>query len=167
MIEIFLPVKEFKGYLVSTHGRVFSLKTNKYLKPHYGSCGYLNVFLYNGKNKKFTRKIHRLVGLTFIENKFNKPQINHIDCNKHNNMVENLEWVTNGENLKHAFKNGLKTLPRGEKNPTSKLSDLQVKEIRILLNSRKYKQREIAKMFHIHECVISDIKLGIRKVYNE
>ena len=58
----------------------------------------------NGLRK--TMKIHRLVGIAFIPNIYNKPQINHIDGNKFNNMVNNLEWVTALENQLHAIKNG-------------------------------------------------------------
>ena len=64
-------------------------------------CGYLSVMLtINGKQKRVG--VHRLVAQAFIPNPDNKPQVNHIDGNKHNNKVDNLEWVTREENMQHA-----------------------------------------------------------------
>jgi hypothetical protein len=68
--------------------------------------GYNRVVLYNnGVSKSFM--VHRLVATAFINNPNNKPQVNHINGNKLDNKVENLEWVTISENQKHAFKIGL------------------------------------------------------------
>jgi len=76
------------------------------LKPGLDHKGYLKVFL-SVKSKQYTRRVHRLVAKTFIENKLNLPQVNHKDCDKNNNNVDNLEWCTNLENMQHAFKNGI------------------------------------------------------------
>ena len=64
------------------------------------------MFLYKNNIRKVLR-VHRLVAETFIPNKENKPFINHIDGNKQNNVISNLEWCTNKENCNHALKNGL------------------------------------------------------------
>jgi hypothetical protein len=64
-------------------------------------------------------KVHRLVAETFIPNSNNKNQINHIDGNKLNNSINNLEWCTASENIKHAFKIGLKKQKIGKENPRS------------------------------------------------
>lgn len=85
------------------------------LKFNKNKKGYLKVCLGIGNNKHKTISVHRLVGLAFIPNPENKPQINHIDCNKENNNVENLEWVTNQENHKHKCDNGLNVVNSGEK----------------------------------------------------
>lgn len=124
MIEIWKDIKDFEGiYQVSTFGRIkrLSRKTinegllgkNKelqlkeiILKPSTITKGYKGITLTKGK-KRYPKKVHRLVAEAFIPNPNNKPQINHIDCNKSNNNVNNLEWCTNSENQKHAFKNGL------------------------------------------------------------
>lgn len=101
--ESWRPVVGYEGlYEVSDKGRVKSfLKIkNRILKPV--NDNYLRVDLYkNGKNN--LKLIHRLVAEAFIKNPNTKPQVNHIDGNKHNNTIENLEWVTAKENGKHAY----------------------------------------------------------------
>ena len=109
MKEIFKDIKGFEGlYQISNFGNVKSLKRNIILKPSSNGKGYLHIILYKNCKSKVGR-IHRLVAQAFIPNPENKPQINHIDGNKSNNNVNNLEWVTNSENQKHAFALGLQT----------------------------------------------------------
>ena len=96
------------NYQISNYGNVKSFINNIILKPSIASKrnnkqGYKVV---NLKGKLYY--IHRLVAEAFIPNIANKPQINHIDGNKLNNKVDNLEWCTNSENIKHAYKIGLK-----------------------------------------------------------
>lgn len=131
-------IKNYKGiYKINTKGEIYSFYTQKYLKSKKHPKGYLYIGLCK-KGKRNTFKIHRLVAQTFILNPENKPQINHIDGNKSNNCVKNLEWCTNGENQKHAFLNGLQT-PNflgkfGKNNPSSipiiqlTLNDVFIKE---------------------------------------
>jgi len=69
--------------------------------------GYLRLNLYYDKNKYKTVKIHRLMAEVFIPNTYNKETVNHIDGNKLNNHISNLEWATYSENIKHAYENGL------------------------------------------------------------
>lgn len=102
--------KEIKGlpfYMISSHGRVRSTHKGKdfimKLVNHYK--GYKMVFLYGPefKNKKFF--VHRLVAEAFIDNPERKPFVNHIDCNKTNNFLSNLEWMTEQENTQWYYKN--------------------------------------------------------------
>lgn len=91
------------------NGRVKSLKRKeeKILTPREHHKGYLQVHLrVEGKDK--TIKIHRLAAEAFVPNLYNLPQVNHKDGNKKNNKAENLEWVSNSSNQKHAYKNGLR-----------------------------------------------------------
>lgn len=111
--EIWKPIRLCDGrYEVSNYGRVksvFSISrkgkirlTGVMLKLHINSNGYYRIKIIN---KGYL--VHRLVGFEFINNPENKPQINHIDGNKLNNHVDNLEWCTNMENAIHAKLTGL------------------------------------------------------------
>lgn len=86
-------------YEVSNTGEVRNRITKNILIPQKDNKGYLRVRM-SLHDRKVSAKIHRLVAIAFIPNPENKPQVNHINCNK-------LEWVTNGENQIHAYKNGL------------------------------------------------------------
>ena len=91
------------------YGRVKSLRfgKEKILKLKKTKGGYLQVLLYkNNKSRMFS--IHRIVAQTFISNKENKPEVNHINGIKTDNSIKNLEWVTGSENKKHAYKTGLR-----------------------------------------------------------
>ena len=92
-------------YIITSLGRIYSLKARRFLRPPRGA--YITITLYD-KDRTKNVSIHRLVASAFIENIENKKYVNHIDGNKHNNIVSNLEWVTNSENSLHAFSNGLR-----------------------------------------------------------
>lgn len=95
-------------YEVSDTGLVRNRKTGKVLSPDlYKNKGYEFVGLC-GENDRKMKFVHRLVAEAFIENPYGKEEVNHIDGNKRNNNVDNLEWVTRSENVKHAYATGLK-----------------------------------------------------------
>lgn len=128
-VEEWRDIEGYEGlYQVSNLGRVKSLKPrykNKIiLKQEINHFGYLQICL---SNPRKTHKVHRLVAQAFIPNPENKPQVNHIDGNKLNNKVENLEWNTAHENNLHACRTGLNG---GAKKNTSKLTEEQVIYIR-------------------------------------
>lgn len=91
-------VAGFPDYQITKDGKIWSKKSKKFLKPRPDKDGYLRVDIYRN-HKQYTRFIHRLVGLTYIELVPNKPYIDHIDRNRQNNCVENLRWVTHAENM--------------------------------------------------------------------
>ena len=104
-----------EGYVIYSNGNIVSYKRNipKIIKGYKDTKGYLLIDL---SREKRAIKIHRLIALAFIHNIDDKPQVNHKDGNKTNNCVDNLEWVTNSENQKHAILTGLKTAKKGKEN---------------------------------------------------
>lgn len=104
MIEEWKDIEGYEGlYQVSNLGRVYTFKRNKLMTPVKSRKGYLMVKL-RVNNCAKSLAVHRLVAQAFIQNPENKPQVNHIDEDKTNNMVSNLEWVTNKENCNHGTK---------------------------------------------------------------
>ncbi len=98
---IFRTIKGYENYEVSIHGDVRHKRLKRLKKPSYDKDGYLTVGLYVAKEKKVVfKKVHRLVGKAFIENK-GFPQINHKDEVKDNNHYTNLEWCTHKYNINY------------------------------------------------------------------
>ena len=107
-MEIWKNIEQADNYEVSNYGNVRNKTTKKVLKGRITKNGYLQVSLkINDTNKFVNRYIHRLVAQAFIENPENKKEVNHIDGNKQNNDLSNLEWVTNSENQKHRHSIGI------------------------------------------------------------
>lgn len=144
-----------QDYSINKNGIVFSLKKDrKQLSISHTKNGYCQVELcINGIRKKHL--LHRLVAESFISNELNKPQVNHIDGNKKNNSVLNLEWCTRSENQLHSINLGLRTT-KGEKNSQSKLNEIDV--LNIFNDKRMYKY--ISEQYNISMPTISDIKRG-------
>lgn len=100
MEEVWKVVDDLPRYEISSLGGLRNRETGRILKTHISTLGYEQVNLtYEGQ--KYFRTIHRLVAEGFIPNPENKPEVNHIDENKTNNMVDNLEWCTRKENINH------------------------------------------------------------------
>lgn len=157
---VFYEIPTHKNYLISKNGVVKNKKTNRVLKAcSTSSNGYFTVYV-DGKNIL----LHRLLAETFIPNLENKPCINHIDGNKLNNSLENLEWCTYKENLEHARKTGLnpyKALTK-EKSRHHKLTENEVQYIKDNYEkySKNYSGRALSKKFNVSESCISEIILG-------
>jgi hypothetical protein len=172
MNEIWKDIKDYEGlYQVSNKGRVKSLNkfrvdltgrvfkhkekllsTKAWIKD--GRPYYVKVSL-TKDGKKENKLVHRLVAESFISNPENKPEVNHKDQNRSNNFIQNLEWVTKEENMKHAIVPGKK----GYNNNNSKLNENDVKNICRLLIAGETNERIIKKLqLSVSSAVISNIK---------
>lgn len=169
-MENWIQVKEFPDYEISNLGRVKSksrlvnhfcggkrLKKEKILIPNENRIGYSYVTLCRFDEDVYVQKaktIHRLVAIAFIPNPENKPEVNHKDGIKTNNNVDNLEWNTSKENIKHAVKNKLRVAKRGSSVKHSKIKEEDV----IFIRSSSLKLTELASMYGISFQSVSDVK---------
>lgn len=157
---IWKDVEGFEGlYRVSNEGVLMSTPRRctkgGVVKRNKMKNGYEKYILCKD-GKVHTVRAHRLFAQHFIPNPDSKPFVNHIDGNKSNNSVENLEWVTRQENVEHAVRTGLFNV-KGEKHPMVKLTDTEVLEIRDLYKHKIYNQREIGEIYGVSKTNISFI----------
>jgi hypothetical protein len=160
-MEAWKEIQSFKGYWVSRDGRV---KTTDY--NHTGKESLIKIFknvngymacnlMRNGIRKRAL--VHRLVASAFIPNEHNLATVNHKNGSKTDNCVENLEWMTSSDNLKHAHRNGMIKQAHGETHYKAKLSSSDVFHIRELIQSGMG-NTEIAKQFGVVHQTISHIR---------
>ena len=144
-------------YEISNFGKIRNSRTKRVLKQNINQHGYkLYVGTLGSRSKTKGIIIHRAVAEAFIPNPENKPQVNHIDGNKENNCVDNLEWVTNKENVTHAIKTGLQN-NSGEHNGKAKLTQQQAEEIRKIRKEKNVPYRQIAKKYNVSHYTIIQI----------
>lgn len=153
---------EYHGviYYVSNYGNIKG-RRNKLLKQRINKDGYLVATLGYGENRS-AEAIHRLVARAFIPkpNEKDKFEVNHRDCNRTNNNVENLEWVTHKQNIQYSYEHN--TIAQyvardGVKNGRSTLDDKDILEIRRLYNEDNVSIAEIARKFNSKNSTISNI----------
>ena len=156
MTEVWRDITGYEGlYQISNTGRVKSLDRINNVGRHckermlsigLDGTGYLMIGLYK-MGKRYPTNIHRLVAIHFIANPGGKPQVNHIDGDKTNSIVTNLEWCTEAENISHAHRVGL---------AKSKLTKEEVEAIKNLKN-KGLSQKIIGKMFNIDQTTVGKI----------
>jgi predicted DNA-binding protein YlxM (UPF0122 family) len=151
----------FKNYLIYKDGRVFNKLSGKFLTIRVDFFGYCTATVRESVGSQwYWKKVHRLVAETYLPNPENKREVNHIDCNKENNNLENLEWATSKENKTHAFQNNLYSCV-AENSLTAILTNSQVHEICKHIEDG-LDNNSIAEIYSVDKGRISDIRIGRR-----
>lgn len=142
-------------YEITENGKIWSFKSNRFLKPYLNSRGYYCQCLsLNGAST--LRPTHQWVFISYVGSLKKGFQINHIDGVKTNNHYTNLEMVTPKENTQHAWSNGLVPIRYGSETPWAKLKETDIPKIRALYK-QGFKQKEIAKQFAVNRTTITKI----------
>lgn len=160
-MEEWKQIRQVYGFEISSKGRFRNVVTGNILKQRIGNTGYYQVSIRpGGRNcKPYCLKIHKLLAEAFIDNPDNKPHINHIDGNKTNNDLKNLEWVTHKENMQHARDMKLMKFFDGEDNGKAKLSEEDVEYIRknFIPRDKTFGMRALSRKFNVHHSTIEKI----------
>ena len=158
MTEVIKDIKGFEGrYTISNLGIVRSLLTGKIMKPYVTKFGYARVNLRIAHSRDYKSYfVHRLVASAFLENKDNLAEVNHKDCNRLNNKVDNLEWMSKEDNIRYSFTHG-NASNKGLKNPNAKLDLNDIKAIRSLKATNRFYDTQIAKLFRVSSSTINKI----------
>lgn len=168
MEKIWKTIPKYSRYKASSDGEIYTPnwkggKTGKVMKPAVDSNGYMRTMLVDDEGRTRTIKVHRIIAQTFIENPDELKEVNHLNGNKADNRVENLDWVSHQQNIRHSFDNGLQN-NRGINNPFSKLTERDVLEIRAKFKPRIYGRKELALEYNVKQTTIKDVIL--RKSWN-
>lgn len=151
----FKKIKGFEDYKISNDGKILG-KQGKPLKQFVSSKNCCRVHLFR-ENKGWGKLVHRLVLENFLCVCPSGKQCNHKNGDRTDNTIENLEWVTPQENIRHAIDTGLWD-PKGESANGSKLKEGEVWLIKKILQTNILSQENMAKMFKITQSAISRIK---------
>lgn len=165
--EIWKPIPNFSRYEASDKGRLRSTNyknsgKTKVLKPALANDGYLKTMLLNDDGKYRSWTVHLFICLTFLGEKPKGYEVNHMDGNKTNNSINNLEYVTRSENIKHAYNYGLITPKVGASNGNSKLTEDDIIAIRehAKKNSPRYGRDKLADKYGVSSAYIKEIVNG-------
>jgi len=146
-----------KSFYTYKNHRIYKNSVKKrIMMQFFNNKKYLNCHLSNTHKSKFV-KVHRLVAKAFIQNPENKPEVNHKDGVKWNNVLDNLEWSTTAENVQHSYDTGLNQGRKGEKHHLSKLTEKQVLEIRQKHKFRIYTSKMLSIEYNISNSTVKRI----------
>lgn len=163
-MEVFVPIKGFEGYFeVSNYGKIRGVPrkfcpNSRIMRTHVDAGGYVAVHLQKRQQKK-TLKVHRILAIAFIPNPNNYNTINHINGIKTDNSLPNLEWCTQADNMKHAYRLGLNRVVRGEETGSAILTEKQVVQIREIRKTG-LTYLKIGEHFNVSGQVVGDICRG-------
>jgi hypothetical protein len=151
----------YKHIYVSTDGKVYSDLSGKIkeLTQTETQFGYLDASVSVGNGNSIKKRVHRLVAETYLPNPLLLREVDHIDCNKKNNNLENLEWVSSKENKRRARLNGLYDNTIGENHHNAILTEDIVHSICKCLQDGM-RNKDVSELFGIHKDLISHIKIG-------
>lgn len=151
-------MKEYRGFLVDDDLNIYSKRTGRKLKPYVGSDGYMQVVYTDENHRGIHQRVHTILAHCFIPNPNNYKYVNHIDSNKLNNSLDNLEWCTNSYNVYHGWHSGNRT----HKNNTAVL----VKDVNGKIIGRYSSIRKCAKDMSVDRHKLARVLKGeLRKDY--
>lgn len=166
MKEVWKKIPEYPMYECSNYGRIRSWKDGRFgvlnepklIKLIKSNHGYPRVALSNRPAPQKKVLVHRIVAQLFIANPNGKPFVNHIDSDRANNRVDNLEWCTHQENVFHCHSKG--RISFGEKKKNAKLTEEKVKEI--WKTYKKESQKDVAKRLGVSATAVSLVTRGLQ-----
>jgi len=144
-------------YIIQEDGTVINSKTSRVMSQCSNTNGYTQTTL-RIDNKQVALRIHRLVAEAYLENPFKDATVNHIDGDKGNNHVSNLEWISLKDNILHAY--GLGLSPRGQDRSYAVLTDKDVEDIKVAF-TKNVSNIDLAKKYSVNKATISKIKNGL------
>lgn len=161
-METWKKIPNFSRYEASNKGNLRSLNYKctgkiKVLKPAVSTDGYLKTMILDDCGKYRSWTVHKFVCLAFLGQVPEGKEVNHKNGIKTDNRIENLEYCTRSENIKHAYLMGLEKPLRGSKNGNSKLTEKDVKEIRNFIKGQRekgvryYGRKELASKYGVSE----------------
>lgn len=171
--EIWKSINDYPSYEISNKGRVRSInrldcignyRTGGIIKQKYQNNGYKSVTLaINGASKRKTITVHRLVAKAFIPKIKDKNIVHHIDHDKTNNILDNLQWVNNSENIRYAYKAGRIIKKYGIDANRTKLTKEDILEIKKMRFEDGLSLKEIADLYNISFGHVSGVCLGNKR----
>lgn len=165
----FKIIPNYSRYVVDIYGNVYSLNYNKtgkikIMKQRKNRYGYMQVMLFDDNKKKKLLSVHRLVAISFIPFSEGKEYVNHIDGNKSNNHVSNLEWCTLSENTKHSYETTktqsyirLSIIGKDAAKKLRKFTQEEIDSIRNKHDIHHISFRKLAKEYHCGKTTIESI----------